>query len=281
MSRWTGPRRRPAVPMLAIVATLSAAGLLLAPGPTAAQSLPTLTAPVTDLANVIPAAQEAELDRRIRALLSATGDAVAVVTVDTIAPYGTVEEYAVRLFEQAGIGKKGKDNGLLVLLAIQERKARIEVGYDLEEFIPDGFAGETIRREMLPRFRDGDYGGGLLAGTTRLIARVAERRGVTLEALPAAEPEQAERSSERPWPIIAFVVLIIVLQIIGSLRGGPRSGARRRGGTWSGWHGGVGGFGGGFGSGGFSGGFGGSRGGGGFGGFGGGRSGGGGASGGW
>ncbi len=246
-----------------------------------AQSLPTLTAPVTDLANVIPAEVEAELDRRIRALQTATGDAVAVVTVETFAPYATVEEFAVRLFEQAGLGQKGKDNGLMVLLATQDRRVRIEVGYDLEEFVPDGYAGETIRQQMLPRFREGDFGGGLLAGTTRLIGRIAERRGVTLEGLPAAEPVRSPGSSAPNWPLIAFVVLIVVLQIIGSMRGGPRSGARRRGGTWSGWHGGVGGFGGGFGSGGFGGGFGGGGRGGSFGGFGGGRSGGGGASGGW
>src|SRR5262245_44281603 len=146
----------------------------------ARQSLPALTAPVNDFANVIDPASKTELDKRIRALESATKDAVVVATVKTLEPYGTIEEYAVRLFEKSGIGQKQRDNGALIVLALQERKVRIEVGYELEEFITDGFAGEIIRREMLPEFRGGRYGAGLLAGTTAVINRIAERRGVNL-----------------------------------------------------------------------------------------------------
>ena len=252
------------------------AAVFLATAATAAQTLPALTAPVNDFAGVIDPASAAELDRRIRSLQSSTKDALIVVTVKTIAPAASIEEYAVKLFEQAGIGQRGKDNGVLILFAQQERRVRIEVGYDLEEFITDGFAGEVIRRQMLPAFREGRFGPGLLAGATRLIDRIAERRGVG-----PLTPQPAQEDSPQPGiPITGLITILIFLFLASSLRrsmGGPWR-RRRRWGPWSGWTGGVGPFGGGFGGGGF-GGFGG--GGGSFGGFGGGRSGGGGASGGW
>jgi len=219
------------------------------------------------------------MERRIRALETATRDAVVVVTVDTFAPYGSIEEFAVRLYEKAGIGQKGKDNGVLIVLAVKDRRARIEVGYDLEAFVTDGFAGETIRREMLPAFRDGRYGPGLLAGTTRIIQRVADRRGVTLSEVPPA-PKGNPSARLSIGGLILIGIMLLIISRIGRHRRGPRGFRGPWGGsTWSGWHGGLGGFGGGFG--GFGGGFGGGGGGGGFGGFGGGRSGGGGASGGW
>jgi uncharacterized protein len=252
-----------------------AAAWLLITAAVLAQSLPTLTAPVNDFAKVIDAKSAAEMDRRIRSLQAATGDAVVVVTVRTFQPYGSIEEYAVQLFERAGIGQKGKDNGTLILLAVDDRRARIEVGYEIEGFVSAGFAGETIRQEMLPAFRNGDYGAGLLAGTTRIIQRIAEGRGVTLTDVPPAR----KRSS--PFPGVGVIVIVLILFLIiarNSRRRGP-PGFRGPRGPWSGWHGGVGGFGGGW-IGGMGGGFGGG-GGGGFGGFGGGRSGGGGASGGW
>jgi len=168
---------------------------------------------------------------------------------------------------------------------MKERKVRVEVGYDLEEFITDGFAGETIRTVMTPQFQNNAYGAGLVAGTTRIINRIASRRGVELTDVPRdRQPIQAPRSFGS-WKVI-FLVWIIIM-ILSSRRRRRRGGRWGRG-PWSGWNSGVGPFGGGFGGGlggGFGGGFGGfgggGGGGGGFGGFGGGRSGGGGASGGW
>jgi len=243
---------------------------------------PVLTAPVNDFANAIDADSERELDRRIRALQAASGDVVVIATVPTFQPYAGIEEYAVKMFENGGrgIGQKGKDNGLLIVVAVQDRKIKIEVGYDLEQFITDGFAGETIREAITPEFRNGNYGAGLLAGTTRIINRIAEGRGVTVQDVPASPPPRRSTGTGFPWWIIVIWIVIIILN----------SRRRRRGrnwgvGPWSGWNSGIGPFGGG--RGGFGGGFGGfgggggGGGGGGFGGFGGGRSGGGGASGGW
>jgi uncharacterized protein len=248
---------------------------------------PTLTGPVNDFANVIEPEHERELERRILALQKASGDVVVVATVPSFEPFANIDEYAVKMFENGGkgIGQKGKDNGALIVVAMKERKVRVEVGYDLEEFITDGFAGETIRTVMTPQFQNNAYGAGLVAGTTRIINRIASRRGVELTDVPRdRQPIQAPRSFGS-WKVI-FLVWIIIM-ILSSRRRRRRGGRWGRG-PWSGWNSGVGPFGGGFGGGlggGFGGGFGGfgggGGGGGGFGGFGGGRSGGGGASGGW
>jgi len=249
------------------------------------QSLPSppqLTAPVNDFANVIDDSTERELDRRIRALKAASGDVVVVATVRSFKPYADIDMYAVKMFENGGrgVGDKGKDNGLLVVVAVDDRRIRIEVGYDLEQFVTDGFAGETIRDVITPQFRSGNYGAGLLAGTTVLINRVAQARGVTLQDVPAPPSPRRTNGSGFPWWIVILIIVVILSN---------RRRRRRRvwgAGPWSGWNSGIGPFGGGgFGGGGFGGGFGGfgggGGGGGGFGGFGGGRSGGGGASGGW
>jgi uncharacterized protein len=243
---------------------------------------PVLTAPVNDLANVIDADSEREIDRRIRSLQAASGDIVVVATVPTYKPYADIEEYAVKMFENGGrgIGEKGKDNGLLIVVAVEDRRIKVEVGYGLEGFVTDGFAGETIRDIITPQFRNGNYGAGLLAGTTAIINRIAEQRGVTLQDVPRDAPARRRTGGGFPWWILIIWILILLLN--------SRRRRRRRiwgGGPWSGWNSGIGPFGGGGFGGGFGGfgggGFGGGRGGGGFGGFGGGRSGGGGASGGW
>ena len=244
---------------------------------------PPLTDTVNDFAGVIDAGSRAELDKRIRALKGATGDVLVVATVRTFQPYGSIEEYAVKMFENGGrgIGQKGKDNGLLILVAVDDRKVKFEVGYDLEGIVPDGYAGETIREAVTPAFRRGAYGEGLLAASTRLINRIGEQRGVTIPDVPVQQPAaRSGRRSSFPW----FLIFWVIVMLIASGRGNRRRRRRYWGaGPWSNWTGGPGSFGGGgFGSsGGSFGGGGGGFGGGGFGGFGGGRSGGGGASGSW
>jgi uncharacterized protein len=270
------------------VLTVAALLLVIFAGSARAQDdkLPLLTEPVNDFANVLDPAQEAEIGRMARTLMAATGDVVIVTSVETFAPYGSIQEYAVKLFENhgRGIGEKGKDNGLLVLLAVKDRQVWIEVGYGLEGFITDGFSGETSRQYMIPYFKQGQYGEGVKVGVQRVIARIAQGRNVSLEnvhAPSAPQTAQQPRSSRRiPFGLYVFIA-IILFNVLSS--GFGSAGRRRRGrwggGGWSGWSGGVGGFGGGGGS--WGGGFGGGGGGGGFGGFGGGRSGGGGGGGSW
>ena len=238
---------------------------------------PELTRPVNDFANVIDAASEAEIERRILALKNATGDVVVVAAIETFAPYADIREYAVKMFENhgRGIGAKGKDNGLLVLLAVKDRDVWNEVGYDLEQFITDGYAGEVSRNVMAPYFARGEYGPGLQAGVTSFVGRIAQGRGVTLEGVPVQAPERRSRTSISPWIIIAIIIIVMLMNNSGGRRSRMRRGPPYwGGGPWSGWNSGVGRFGGGgrIGGGGFGGGFGG---------FGGGRSGGGGGGASW
>ena len=227
-----------------------------------AQEPPELTAPVNDFANVIDSASEQQLDALIRQLEKATGDVMVIATVKTFQPYADMSSYALEMFQNhgKGIGVQGKDNGALLVLAIDDRQVRIETGYGLEGFITDGFAGATSRA-MAEFFRNGDYSGGLVDGANRVAQRIAEGRGVDLST-GVAQP-QPTRRTRTGFPIGFWVViLIIILNSMGR--------KRRRRGRWTS---GVGPFGGGFGGGGFGGG--------GFGGFGGGRSGGGGGGAGW
>ena len=246
---------------------------------------PELIAPVNDFAHVIDSRSAAQIDRLIRSLKQASGDVVVVATVPTIEGYGDVREYAVKMFENHGhgIGEKGKDNGLLILLALKERKVWVEVGYGLEPWITDRFSGETSRQYMVPQFRNGAYGLGLLAGTARIVNRIADGRQVKLEGV-TREPE-ARRDGGSIWPLFPILIFIAILIISRIGRGGGGRGLPWMMGPWSGWSSGVGPFGGGGSGGGFGGGFGGfgggGGGGGGFGGFGGGGSGGGGGGGSW
>jgi uncharacterized protein len=243
-----------------------------------AQELPQLTEPVNDFAGVIDSTSKSEMEMLIRSLQQASGDVVVVATVDTFQPYADIREYAVKLFQNGGrgIGERGKDNGLLIVLAVKDRQVWVEVGYGLEEFITDGFSGETSRQYMAPEFRQGNYGAGLSAGVTRIVERIAERRNVTLQGVRPNRRARGPNTGSGGTLIVALFVLFIVLNAIAA-----RTRRRRFGNRWAGpfggWNSGVGPFGGGFGGfGGRGGGFGG-----GFGGFGGGRSGGGGGGAGW
>jgi uncharacterized protein len=241
-------------------------------------NLPELTQPVNDFARVIDSSNATEIDRMIRTLKAATGDAVVVATVPSIDPYGDIREYANKLFQNhgRGIGDKGRNNGLLILLAVRERKVWIEVGYELEQWVTDGFAGETSRLYMVPEFRQGRYGDGLRIGTERIIGRIAQGRNVTLQGVRV--PRERTPQSTPSLPSGYIFLGIIILLAISRIGGGPGVGLRTWGRSgWSGWSSGVGPFGGGWGGGGSGGGgFGG-----GFGGFGGGSSGGGGGGGSW
>jgi uncharacterized protein len=242
---------------------------------------PALTGAVNDFAGVIDRDNAQALTDLSARLTQATGDVLVVATVKTYQPWPDIQSYAVKMFENAGRGighrSEGKsDNGVLMLLAVDDRRVRIEAGYGLEPFITDGFAGQVSRETMVPFFKQGDYGGGLRAGAEQVAARLAEARGKTLPGLTTSTPPRQRSGGGFPWWLILLLLYLIFIS---------RFRRRRRywGGPWSGWSSGAGGFGAGFGGGfgGFGGGSSGGGFGGGFGGFGGGRSGGGGGGASW
>ena len=128
--------------------------------------------PVLDLADILPPAEEAKLDHRLRALSSRTGNALVVVSLPSLKGE-TIENYAFNLFDTWGIGDAETNRGLLLLIAPNERKVRIEVGCGLESTVSDVTAVRIIRERITPVYKDGDLAGGTLAGVDALIERLA------------------------------------------------------------------------------------------------------------
>ncbi len=147
-----------------------------------AQTLPKATGRVNDFANVIDPAVEAEIDRRLDLLEQKTSSEIAVATIKSLDGMSS-SDYANRLFKEWGVGQAKTDNGVLVVIAIDDRDMAIEVGYGLEGVLPDGLAGQIIRDDFTPRFRDGDYSGGIRNGVMRLADVVEKQQVLTPEEL--------------------------------------------------------------------------------------------------
>jgi uncharacterized protein len=227
---------------------------------------------VSDFAHVLDDSSRAQLEAYCGRVEQATGVQMAIVTIDTLDGQ-PVEDVANTLFRKWGIGKKGKDEGILLLTAIKDHRDRVEVGYGLEPILPDGFAGSVLR-QAVPLLRQGAYGQGLFAAAEEMGSRIAAAKGVALDFSLRPRRRAVPEQTRIPWPliVIGIVVLLVLLSsgggrslLVGMLLGNLLG----RGGR------------GGWGGGGFGGYDSGGGGGGGFGGFGGGDSGGGGASGSW
>jgi uncharacterized protein len=173
-----------------------------------AQNLPKPAGRITDLANIIDSATESELDSRLDELERKTSSEVAVVTVPSLDGV-PVEDYSVRLFKAWGIGQAKTDNGVLVLVAPNEREMRIEVGYGLEGILPDGLAGQIIRENFTPRFRDNDYSGGIRDGVGRVIDVVEKQQVLTPEEL--ARFNESGGGDFPEWALIPFFGLFVTI----------------------------------------------------------------------
>lgn len=223
---------------------------------------------VNDFANVVDVESKARISALIDTIGKKSSIEITIVTIPAMEEYGLagIEEAAVKLFEEWGVGKKGKDNGILILASIKDKKIRIEIGYGLESQITDGAAGEIIRQDIAPFFKQGRYGHGFYNG----LAAIAEKLNVG-NIGEKQRPASSKGLKDVILIILFFLILLpfIILSRAGGLQSSNRKGIRRgaygNNGFWS-----TG-----------SGGFGGGGSGGGFGGFGGGGSGGGGASGNW
>ncbi len=218
---------------------------------------------VNDFAHVIPLTYQRKIEAVAREVKEKTETELVVVTVGNMGG-ASIEDYAVGLYQAWGIGAKGKDNGVLLLASMEERKVRIEVGYGLEGILPDGVCGEIRDRYMVPDLGAGNYGMGFYKGILAVAEVIAKDAGVKITGTQGIV--RRSRSSSRGGAGGLFLIAIFVLLMIftkGRILPWLFLGAMMGGGGRGGW--------GGFGGGGFGGG--------GFGGFGGGMSGGGGASG--
>lgn len=178
---------------------LGGAGWLLILAPAVlSQDVPPLTGRVVDRAEVLSPSTEAAVAARLAGHEDSTGNQVAVLTVPSLEG-AVLEPYATRVFRAWGLGEADRDNGVLLLVARDDREVRIEVGYGLEGALTDATADAIVRHEIVPRFREGDFNGGTLAATDAILAAVAgeyEARGssgVTLNGRPAGEASLWER----------------------------------------------------------------------------------------
>lgn len=191
--------------------------LLLVSAPALAQvDIPELRTPVTDLTGTLTAEQIATLDRRLREFEAAQGSQIAVLLVPTTQPE-TIEQYSVRVAESWQLGREDVDDGVLVLVAKDDRAVRIEVGYGLEGALPDVIANRITDQVIVPRFRTGDFYGGLIEGVNRIIA-VAEGEPLP-EALRREQAPQGIGSMLPLFLMLVFVVSGILRRMFGTVGG--------------------------------------------------------------
>lgn len=235
-----------------LLAAFLAVALLLVAAPASALEVPPLAGRVNDQAGLLAPAEAQRIEQKLAAHEQATGQQFALLTIKSLEG-DPLEDFSLRVVESWKLGKKGKDDGLLLLIVPNDRKLRIETGYGLEGAIPDAFASRVIRNLLTPAFRQKQYAQGIESTFDALIARA----GGSTEAL--AEPVAHARprgSSAVKWVVLIILFLAFpFLGLLSSLAGAGGLG-RRRGGFYGGFGGGGGfGRGGGFGGGGgFSGG---------------------------
>ena len=181
---------------------------MLAAGLVCAQaSLPKPTGRVNDFAGLLIAPARAALEQRLQGVETKTSSEIAVATVRSLGGM-SVEEYANRLFKEWGVGQAKTDNGVLILVAPNDREMRIEVGYGLEGILPDGLAGEIRDQQFLPRFREDDYAGGINAGVNRIADIVEKNQVLTPEELARFN----ESSADPPvWVLVGFQSLFVAI----------------------------------------------------------------------
>jgi uncharacterized protein len=190
------------------------------------EDLPAPRGYVNDFAGVLDAESQARMEAMIRRVRSRMDVEIAVVTVPSLGGM-PIEDYAIELARRWGIGRKGADTGVLILVAPNERRWRIEVGYGLEGELPDGLVGEVGRR-MVPYFRERKYGEGLQLGLQTIVATLAQKRGVTIEEVDPSLAYVPERRSSRAG--LGLVVLLLVLFVLAFVLAATTGTSGRRGG---------------------------------------------------
>ncbi len=255
-SKQTYPRLLPARNILK--ATIAAAAMLILLAPSASlsadkQKFPRASAAINDFAGIIPSGAKARMEGLSAEILDKTGTSVVVAIMKSLDGEDP-DMYATDLFAAWGIGKKGEDKGVLILLALQERRIRIETGYGVEGILPDGLVGSILDQFVMPHFKTGDYTQGLFNGMLALGTVIARDAGVTIgKGYKLKRTAQQKRKQRRPgWGGLILLVLIGLFALTPGGRAmlpflllSALSGGRGGGGFGSFGGGGFGGFGGG------------------------------------
>jgi uncharacterized protein len=174
-------------------------------------AFPPLTGRVVDDANILSPTTRADLTAMLQRHEQATGEQVAVVTLPSLQGY-SIEDFGYQLGRAWGIGQKDKNTGALLIVAPNEHKVRIEVGYGLEGKLTDAQSSVIINRDILPEFRRGDFNAGVLTGTATILKVLG---GDTSAAEPATEPgASANNGQDSPWAVLIFFAVFIVVMLV-------------------------------------------------------------------
>ena len=180
------------------------------------QEFPRQTGYIVDTVDAIDAQTEGRLTRAIKELDQKTGAQLAIVVVSTVQPF-SIEDYTIRLAEKWKVGQKGKDTGVIFVIAVNDRQARIEVGYGLEGRIPDSVAAEVAQKHFVPYFRENKFSEGILQASYAIMHLIAREFGVELTGVP--KPEAQRRGSR--WGFMGgLIMLILFFSMMRRGRGG-------------------------------------------------------------
>lgn len=205
--------------------------LALLAAPAAAQTFPELTGRVVDQANLLSPEQEIDLSSKSEALEAQTGRQFVVATVNSLEGR-EIEDYGYRLGRHWGIGRTEEDDGVILLVAPNEKKVRIETGYGAEGFLPDILAGRIIRNDIIPRFKAGDMAGGIMAGAGAILAQLqlpADQAQQRADQLAAEERREADSRGFIPVVVI-MIIFFVIIASLARRAGGRRYRRRGRGG---------------------------------------------------
>jgi uncharacterized membrane protein YgcG len=187
----------PTLPSLVLFVTLLVSPLW------AQSPSPQVQGRVNDFAQALDASTKTKLNALLVQVYQQTTAEIAVVVVETTAP-ATPKQYITALFNQWGVGRRGADNGVMILLVLNDRRVEIETGYGVEDILPDGKVGEIIRTAMVPHFKRQQWGEGLLAGSQQ-IARVLQQDYQAPSVAPGAAPPDTSS------PVGFFLTLVVLL----------------------------------------------------------------------
>jgi len=191
---------------------ITTALILIALPVVALAAFPKPTGFVNDLAKVLPGGTKAKLEAVLQSFEKQTGNEVVVATLPSLEER-PIEDVAVDLYAQWGIGKKGKDNGVLFLVAPTERKMRIEVGYGLEGTINDALAGRIMDQAVLPYFKKGDLAGGTAMGALAIVKVIVDKQELKFDLAQAgaAYPALQAKRKAGPFRILGKLFMILVM----------------------------------------------------------------------
>ena len=231
-------------------------GMIFCAPATAAEKYPSSRGTaVNDFANVIDPAKTAKIESLANAVLQKTGTAIVVVTLPELGPAEEINLYTNGLYKAWGIGKKGEDKGVLILLAVKERKIRIETGYGVEGILTDGRVGEILDKFVIPHFKAGDFGKGLYNAVFACGVFIADAAGVKLSETNAYPYRTKSEPKNKGFNLIGLILVLIAAAVLLGTRQGRQilpwillllvSGSGRGSGGGGSFGGGFGGFGGG------------------------------------